>query len=182
MAAASIPSGPRLGNRELEMLKHATSRGGTKTHEGQHTMARLGLGIEHGCGAWHLFQRVGGNWRLRRKVTIASGYQEKLLLAFLDGGGSLTKQEAIKLWNRHPTPTDVAGFLQRVKTELAVIRKRIRAEVGASGQSANPVWFDEHQKWRLAISIGVATQEDGNYCGGESRLRFKTKSSSLPRN
>ncbi len=105
-----------------------------------------GLGIEHGCGAWHLFHRVAGDWRTHHKVTIASGYQEKLLKAFLDGGGSLTKQDAIKLWNRHPAPTEVAGFLQRVKTELAVIRKRIRAEVGVSGKTVNPVWFDEHQR------------------------------------
>jgi hypothetical protein len=132
------------------------------------------LGIEHGKGAWHLFHRVGGDWWLRHKVKVAAGYQEKILEALVNAGGFLPKMDAIKLWSKHPSPSDIPRFLNRVKTEIVGVRKLIRKVVGVSGKTSDPLCFDRHQKgWRLAIQIGVASQEDGTYIGGENRLRFK---------
>jgi hypothetical protein len=134
------------------------------------------IGLEHGK-RWHLFKRHAGEWYQHKLVEgISMGRQQRLMTAFADGGGSLTKSQALKLELEHYSAGDVDRLMGVIKPEISRLRGIIRVAIGVNDDRADPLPFDEtNTVWRAEIQIGYATQEDREYLGGEHRLRFKIR-------
>jgi hypothetical protein len=137
----------------------------------------LAIGCET-IAKWHRFKKIKGEWQHQGRMRgIAKGRQAKLMKAFAEGGGFLSKDDALKLERANYSPGDVDKLMALINPELAKLRAAIRDASKVKDTTANPLPFDDLAKgWRAEIEIGFAVQDDGKHIGGENRLRFKTQS------
>jgi hypothetical protein len=126
---------------------------------------------------WHLFRQVKGEWRPVSVVRgISKGRQANLMRAFADGGGFLSKADALRLERSIYSVSDTDKLMGRITPELTKVRNAIRAAVGVKNNKADPLPFDDNlQGWQAQIAIGYAVQDDRDWVGGARRLRFKTR-------
>ena len=173
--AANQPSRVPVASMPKPVAEKSSPDGQDKKENPTPTKTRWSgwaIAIEH-VGSWHLFRKVGGEWRQQCKLSVASGKQESLLNILLNGCGFLPKYDAIKVWNKHPSSSELQSIMRRVKTEVSKIRDLIKAAIGVRGDTTNPLPFDKNQPgWRAEFAIGTAGQNDGHRVGGENRLRF----------
>jgi hypothetical protein len=140
--------------------------------EGKPNPERWALGLETG-DVWHVFQKVKRASRLQKKlVGPRKGRQAGLLRGFLDGGGFLKKNDALKLERRTYSDGERDKLMHLITPELSKLRSLIREAIGGNGRMDPLPWDDARDGWCAAIHFGFAEKVDGEYLGGESRLRF----------
>jgi hypothetical protein len=133
------------------------------------TWSRWAIGMES-YGKWHLFRKHAGTWQIQRKFSARRDKgSDKLLRAFAEGGGLLSKKDAIKLWCASLAGQQLQIF-RSVKTAMTRLRHEIRNAVKCGDSKADPLRWDEITAgWRAAVEIGYAEQNDNG------RYAFRTK-------
>lgn len=146
--------------------------------------SRWAIGTEDG-EKWHVFTKVKSRetrqeeWRHQGTLKgVSKGLQNMLLNAFAEGGGILARQDAVKMIQPTSSPSDRSKLVKRIGPEVSRLRAVILAAIGVPEnlprRGLDPLpWQKADKSWRSEIEIGYAGTEDGQFIGGEHRLRFK---------
>lgn len=145
-------------------------------------------------GKWVLFKREGDKWHHHGKVQVSKGHQDKLLNAFLQGKGRLSKKDALaavgfhlpsglreKEKNRMASEginpinlgTEARRAVRNLRPELSNIRKAVRSAMGIPHSVADPFPKNGSNGWTAAINLGYASNDD------YGKLRFWTPDQKL---
>jgi hypothetical protein len=134
------------------------------------------LGFDNEKKQWVLFRRDGVKWeRNNRTIKVSAGQPHDLLMAFAEGGGFLSAQNAVKRCCRGDVRPDNEFRKRVVVPAVARVRGFIRKLLGVADKFQDPLPnLEQERGWQATIEIGYAVQEESSYAGGGTFLCFKT--------
>ena len=124
---------------------------------------------------WQHFRYCDGKWRHFGRLEIRAGKQEKLLELFLEGGGCLLEDDALRLWYEPKSQSQRLEILKKLEPEITHLRNLIRQARGIVGKTSDPLprsKDDGPRRWIAAVIFGGAGHQDDKHVSSKNAMHF----------